>query len=303
MLHQRELVGVGSHLIEQPVDQIGGDIAAEDPRRSNDRLLALFARQARGQILAFVQSLRQSLEDRAVAKKIRAHRNDDVYRDLPLPRRRQEKRHERVGFVAAALALEPEDLLELIDQNQEIGLRRQRRFTQRLDDAQGTAPQCRLDKTRRDLLIGLLRSDPGCPDQGLGEAVHRMTFRPQDRDLLARPGVDHEAGTERSDHPGADKRGLAAARGSDDGEKAGGVESVQKLIDLLLAPEEEVRLFDLERPEAGIRREEHHQAAPLSRVCKNRLIAPSSTPPRAVDGLHSGELDQQPVLGIRRPHD
>jgi hypothetical protein len=57
MLHQRELIGVGSHLIEKAVDQIGGDIAAEDPRGSNDCLPALLARQARRQVLAFVQRL------------------------------------------------------------------------------------------------------------------------------------------------------------------------------------------------------------------------------------------------------
>jgi hypothetical protein len=69
VLPQRQLVGIRSEIIEQPVDQGRFEVAAEHLRRPDDGGPALLAGQPRRQVLTVVDGLRQSVEQRAVAEK------------------------------------------------------------------------------------------------------------------------------------------------------------------------------------------------------------------------------------------
>src|SRR3712207_8949525 len=62
---------------------------------------------------------------------------------------------------------------------------------------------------------------------------------------------------ERGQEPRAHERGLAAARGADDGHEARGPQLRQDLVALAVAAEEEFVLVGLERAQARERSEEH----------------------------------------------
>ena len=101
VLHQRKLVGVAAHVVEHPGDQRRLDPAVIDRRRPLDRLAALLARQPRGQELAVVDGLGEIGEPRAVAEKVRSHRDDDIDAPLALLGACQQQCDEGIDVVAA----------------------------------------------------------------------------------------------------------------------------------------------------------------------------------------------------------
>jgi hypothetical protein len=81
----------------------------------------------------------------------------------------------------------------------------------------------------------------------------RIFTRTQRRDAPAGTGTRHEAALQRRDQPRSHQRRLAAARGADDGDEAGGPEPADERIGVGLAAEKEMLLVGLERPESGER--------------------------------------------------
>ncbi len=57
VLQQRELIGIGTEVVEKAVDEVTGDLAPEHLGGADDGHLAVLARQARGQVLTVVDGL------------------------------------------------------------------------------------------------------------------------------------------------------------------------------------------------------------------------------------------------------
>src|SRR5262249_45749815 len=114
MLQKGQLVGVWTDLIEQAVYQRGLNVAPEDVRWSGDGRSDLIPGEARRQVLAVVDRLRQTGEQGAVAEEVRTHGDDDIDRHLALVRAGQQQRHKSVSIVCVALLAETEDLFELV---------------------------------------------------------------------------------------------------------------------------------------------------------------------------------------------
>ena len=125
-----------------------------------------------------------------------------------------------VRLVAAAFPAEPEDLLELVDQDQKIGIRRQGRDLERLDQTERPAPERRGEEPER-IARGrrVLRRQAGFLDQGRGQAADGLPARTHDREVPARHEAAPVVGQEvpRANRPRSDleheRRGAAAARG------------------------------------------------------------------------------------------
>lgn len=128
MLHQRQAVWAGAHVVEQACDQVGLDPAVEHMRGVLDRLVPLLASQPGSEVQALVQRLWKALEHGTLADVVRAHRQDDVDGHFPLPSGGQQERHEGVGLVAIAVPPVAEDLFELIDQKEQFSLAGGRRL-------------------------------------------------------------------------------------------------------------------------------------------------------------------------------
>ncbi len=126
VLQHGQLVGFFADIIEQAFQQLRRDRAAEQVDRAFDGLAQLFARQAGDQVLALIHRFGQAVEVVAIADEIRAHRHDDVNRQVPLPAQGQhdldESRRLRAVFGLVRFKAEAEQLFELIDQQQQIGL-------------------------------------------------------------------------------------------------------------------------------------------------------------------------------------
>ena len=172
MLHQRQLVGAAAEaallvvaaaglprrevgeVVEELVDEAVLDPEAADLGRPDDRLAALVAAHARGEVEAAVDDLGQSLDQRAGAEIFRAHRDRDVDRRV-LAGGVDQQSDEGLRLLAAGIVLVAEQLLELVDQHHQVGARRQvpaiRPFDQR---ARTAAEEGREDLDLR--LVGLL---------------------------------------------------------------------------------------------------------------------------------------------------
>src|SRR6185369_6902575 len=110
-----------------------------------------------------------------------------------------------------------------------------------LEEAPGETVSC-VFLSRRSEGFGLV--------EGGGQIADGVAARAEDGDPPARPGPGHGAAVEGRDQPGADQGRLAAPRGAEDGQEAGGAQPPEELVDLPLAAEEEVVLIRLERPQS-----------------------------------------------------
>ncbi len=84
VLQDRQLVRVVADVVDQPRQQDRRDLRAAHPDRTLDGGAALVAGHPRHQVLRRVDGLGQAGKLRAVAEKVRAHRQDDEDRQVRL---------------------------------------------------------------------------------------------------------------------------------------------------------------------------------------------------------------------------
>ena len=169
--------------------------------------------------------------------------------------RRLEQQLDECRRVVPGIALfgeigEPEQLFELIDEDQQILVRREPGQTGDLDQAQAAAPQRRLDHALRRRLGKVEMCQHAGFDDGPRQKSDRVVLRPQCRDAPVRPGAGHEAALERRQQPGAHQRGLAAAGGAHDGEEPPARQAPHQFVALPVAAEKKIRLLLHEGPKA-----------------------------------------------------
>ncbi len=123
MLETGELIGLLTEIVQQPLQQPRCDLSAGDLDRPFDDALVLLASQPRNQELAPIDHLGQAFELTALADEVGTHRQHDVDRHFLLRRRFQQQADELVGGFLLRLAgfVEAKDLLELVDDQQEVG--------------------------------------------------------------------------------------------------------------------------------------------------------------------------------------
>ena len=294
VLHEAQLVGHAHHVVEQPIAGFCRDRAAGDPGGLLDRFAQLVPGHARGQELAGIDHFRQTVEPRTLAEIVGAHGHDDEDGHVALPGAAEQQVDERRGLVPVVLVGEPEDLFELVDQNEDAVFQAGPGRFQEVGERQGSA----FEGGAGEADIVLLRRQVQRLQQAGGEDVERMVARPHLDDAPGAARFVQEAEVERRQEAGLDQRGLAAARRAGDGKEPVQTQPVDHLVDMALAAEEDVGLFAQERPETGIGRELHHAAPPFiwphmvlmvslsmpSRHLKTRM--PGSEKPRS--GVSSG---------------
>jgi hypothetical protein len=261
VLEDRELVRIVADVIEQAEDEAGADRRAAHRHRPGDGDAALLAAHAWDQELPVVHRLGEAGELGAVADEVGAHGEDDVDRRLLLVRRFEEQAHEGRRLLVRVLdprvALEAEELLELVDQQQHVVVLGDAGQTDRLAEAAGAAMQGGVDEGAVQVGdLGIAAQDLGGGEGG-GEVADRVVAGPEDGDAPTRAGAGHEPAVQRGDQARADQGGLAAAGGADDGEEAGAAQAGEQIVDLALAAEEEVLLLRLEAAQTGERVEAH----------------------------------------------
>jgi hypothetical protein len=124
-----------------------GDRASSDAYRLLDSGPLLVARHSRNKIEPGRDRLRQIAKPRTVADEVGAHRQRDIYRHLRLPRRLKDKLYKR-GVIPglAGGADEPEDFLELVDDDEKILGFWKSRQANYFDEAKAAAPQPHLEQ-------------------------------------------------------------------------------------------------------------------------------------------------------------
>ena len=246
MLQHREFVVLVGHVVQQPLHQPRGDLAAAQCfHRRDDGFGTLGAGHARHQVLAAADGLGQPAVDGARAQRVGAHCDHHAHRRLAVLRRVEQQVDEGAGLVR--VELEAEDLLELVDHHQQPLPRCQVGHAHRLDQplaAQLQPPQhARLDVAF--VGVGVQRGLQGSRQRG-----HRAVARPQHGAQPARlPGLVVQS-TQAVDQPGAHQRRFAAARLTGDGQQRHLRQARRQLVDLTSAAEEAVGLAGLERAQA-----------------------------------------------------
>ena len=155
VLEHRELVRVVSEVVQHLLDEARGHARAGDPDGLLDGLATLIAGQPRDQVLSAVHRLGEPGDVRAVAQVVRAHRDRDVDTPFGSLTRREEEAHERSRglFRARPLLPEPEDLLELVDDDEQVRRRIEGcRLPHGLDEAE-VAPGERGPETRQGFRV------------------------------------------------------------------------------------------------------------------------------------------------------
>ncbi len=236
------------------------------------------------------------LDQRALAEILRAHRDDDVHRHRFVGSGFDEQGDEGLGVLAAGIVLVPEELLELVGDEDEVPALRQVPVLAPLDERFRAAAEERGEDL--DLVL-LRRRTVAEAEERLGERADRVAARAEVGDLPVRAGAGEIAELQRVEQAGLDEGGLAAAGGAEDGEEAGRGEDVDHLVDAGLAAEEDVELFPLEGAQSRIgdpppgRRV--HQTMPVSSWSTRSGVSParqstSSTSGRATptEGFSSG---------------
>lgn len=173
VLHQRQLVGVGAHVVDDPRNKARLDLAFEHLRWPFDRCGDLLTGEARAQILRVSDRLGQSLELGATAEEVRAHRQHDIDRYAALVCACQEQRDKGLGLLAAGEALVAEQLLELVDQDQQVAAIGQRPFAQLFDQRQ--RPSLEPGTSQRDTVWGAGPAER--LEQRCGKLGHRVAAR------------------------------------------------------------------------------------------------------------------------------
>ena len=235
----------GGEVVEQPVDQRRLDLEAANGGRPGDRVAHLLAAHARREIEALVDRLGEAVDQRRRAEIFGAHGDRDV--DARFAERRarafKQQRDEGLRLLPLGIVAVAEQLLELVDEEEQVGAFAADCPRAPFDDRARPAREEGAEKLDL-LLVGLLgRVRRGRAEQRLREVVDRPVAGPEIGDQPARAGLVQKPDLERVEQAGLDQRGFAAARGAEHGEEARRRQPVDHIVDAALAAEEEVGLF------------------------------------------------------------
>jgi hypothetical protein len=152
----------------------------------------LLAIQPRDQELAPIDHLGQALEPSALADKVGTHCQHDVDRHFLLRRGFQQQADELVGGFLLHLAgfVEPKDLFELVDDEQEVGPLAQVGLFDRFDQAEVTAAHGGEQIFAGVFLLAIV--EVGL-QQCVGQQRQRIAAGMRDGDLLRGAGLEHLA--------------------------------------------------------------------------------------------------------------
>ena len=204
VLQDRQLILVAADAVEQFLDKAIGNLTATNPHRPFDGGPDLVAGQAGNQVFPLVDRGGQATELRTVAQVITSHRQHDVDRLGGLLGRFQQqvdetRRHGRRTFVHPP---EPENLLELIDNDQDIGARFHVRLLDRLDQAEAAMSQRRGQVSEHLRIVRII--EIRVPD-GRGQVVERIPAGSQDHNLPVRSRLVQSSPLEFRQEPRTDK--------------------------------------------------------------------------------------------------
>ena len=301
VLQDRQLVGVFTHIVDQPCQQHRADRRARHAHRPGDGGAALVSRQAGHEVLAVVDGLGQAGVGRAVAEKVRAHRQHHEDRTRALLAHLQQQVHKRRGVVGSGNACpwrggrrEPavaEQFLELVDDHEQVDPRFQPCLLDDVDQPEPAHAQGRLDnlfarhaRGRRCLARRRRGEQHAVLRQRVRQRRQRIAARPHHGDAPGRAGAGHQPAVQCRAQAAVDERRLAAARGPQHREKTLRCQLVDHRVDFRLATEEQLLLVGAERPQAGKRmagRSRRHGAArPLCSAPSSASSAASGRPAR-----------------------
>ena len=119
VLHQRQLVGVGSGVVDDLRDQPGFDFRFKYVGGTFNRFGELVSRQSRAEVLRVVECFGQSQKCRTLPQKIRTHCQHNKNRNRTVADGIQHEIHKRECFVRILL-LKAKNFLELIDQHEQV---------------------------------------------------------------------------------------------------------------------------------------------------------------------------------------
>ena len=250
VLQERQLVLIIADLVQQPHDEAGCNPPTGHGDRPRDRGTKLVPGHPRDQVLALVDGFGQPGIVHAVPDEIGPHRQHDVDRNLGLPGGFEEQLDERDGFLPGVLDVatpaKPEQLLELIDEDEHVVVGRDAGEPHCVGQPKGAAPEGRLQQHAvRARKRVTWRADHVRMIERLGQAADRVFARPADRHAPARAGGHHEAALKRGNQTGANQRGLPAARCADDRQKPVRAKAADQVVRLLFPSKEEVILLRL----------------------------------------------------------
>ena len=255
VLKDRQLVGAFAHIVEQAVDQRGRQHHALHRRRAGDGLANLVAGEPGDQVLPAVDGLGQVAKARAVAQKIRAHRQHHIDAHGRLVDGFEQQLDEGAGIVGSLHLVQRLDgakqLFELIDQHQQAVAFGQQSLAHRLHQAQAAAAQ--RDSGKAGLSLGQrgVAQHAGCI-QRAGQIADGIGARAQVGHPPATVVPGHEAAVQAGQQAGAHQGRFAAARGADDGQKARQPQPAQQLGALRIAAKKQMGLIGLKWPQARV---------------------------------------------------
>src|SRR5688572_1878187 len=244
MLEDGKLVCVRAALLEETLEQVRLHLDTAQCRWPLDGFAQLVSRHSRHKVLAFVEHLGQSDEVRTFTEIVGTHCDDDVHsvcRLVLLHRRKQET--DELGCLARTrteVALEAEDLLELIDDDEEVLLRLPSE-PPGIDEPEVSGAQdvqAPFELAKNVVIV-----------EGRGQRTERIGPRSHNSDTPSRPGTAQVTATQGRQQAGTYQGRLPAARQTDNRQEARVVETTQQGVGLLIAPEEEHRVLLLEGAE------------------------------------------------------
>ncbi len=255
MLEQRQVIAVVAGVVQQPEHEARGDLAAGHRDRTGDGRPKLVPGHPRHEVLALIQGLRKPRVVHAVANEVGPHRQHHIDRQRGLVDGFEQQLYERnrivPGDAVVAVTAESEQFLELIDEDEDVVVRREVCLLHGLHQAARAPAERGLEHHAvggREL--GILIAEDGRRIERRGEMAQGIFTRAHDGHPPARPSLDHHAALERRQQAGSDQRRLSAARRAGHAEKPVEPQPPHQVIDLLLAAEKEMILIGLERAQS-----------------------------------------------------
>ncbi len=122
MLQDRQLIRIARNLVDELSDERTVDVATEDTRGADDRLVEVGPSEPRREVLRPADRLRELEVAHTMPKEVRAHRERHIQALVRGCPRREQQIHERLrllGVILSSLCVS-EDLLELIHEHEQV---------------------------------------------------------------------------------------------------------------------------------------------------------------------------------------
>ena len=203
MLHDGQHVRVGTGIVEHALDEARREGLAADGRRRGDRLAQLGPRQAWHEVYAGVDGIGEVAELRALTEVVRPHGHDHADRCVIVAGRFDEQPNERCGVGG----MEPEQLLELIDDDEQTTVGEVRVASRCVGQAETTRHERRFERRRRRRvgIVVVVDEDAG-KGEGAGEVAGRVGARSNGRDPPVRADLPREPTVEGRQEAGRHER-------------------------------------------------------------------------------------------------